>query len=65
MIDFWTDQERLDRALAEWATLERIATDRWRCEAVERAGGGRRWCAEVTVEGPGVLRWRVTDGPVA
>lgn len=65
VVGFWTDRERLDRALAEWATLERIDSDRWRCEAVDSTGGGTRWRAEITVEGPGVLRWRVTDGPVA
>lgn len=64
VIGFWTDRERLDRALAEWATLERIDGDRWRCVAADPAGGGTAWQAEITVEGPGLLRWTVVDGPV-
>ncbi|MGK5742296.1 SRPBCC family protein [Micromonospora sp. URMC 103] len=63
VIGFWTDRERLDRALAEWATLERIDGDRWRCEDAD-ADGGAGWRAEITVEGPGVLRWRVTEGAI-
>ncbi|MFF5176102.1 cyclase [Micromonospora sp. NPDC000089] len=64
VIGFWTDRERLDRALAEWATLEQLDDDRWRCVATDPAGGGTEWRAEITVDGPGRLRWRVTDGPV-
>ncbi|MEU2666132.1 cyclase [Micromonospora sp. DT46] len=63
VIGFWTDRERMDRALAGWATLERLDDDRWRCVARDPAGGGTEWRAEITVEGPGRLRWRVTDGP--
>ncbi|MFE9652600.1 cyclase [Micromonospora sp. NPDC006431] len=65
VIGFWTDQERLDRGLAEWATLERLDDNRWRCVASDPAGGGTEWRAELTVEGPGRLTWRVTEGPVA
>lgn len=65
VIGFWTDRERLDRALAEWATLEQLDANRWRCVAVDPAGGGTGWRAELTVEGPGRLSWRVTDGPTA
>ncbi|MGW4501399.1 SRPBCC family protein [Micromonospora sp. NPDC004336] len=63
VIGFWTDRERMDRALAEWATLERLDDDRWRCVARDPEGGGAEWRAEITVDGPGRLRWRVTDGP--
>ncbi|MDO3702010.1 cyclase [Micromonospora sp. C28SCA-DRY-2] len=63
VIGFWTDRERLDRALAEWATLEQLADNRWRCVARDPAGGGTEWCAEIQVAGPGRLTWRVTDGP--
>ena len=64
VIGFWTDRERLDRALAEWATLEQLDDNRWRCVASDPAGGGTEWRAEITVDGPGRLSWRVTDGPV-
>ncbi|MEH1100638.1 SRPBCC family protein [Micromonospora sp. CPCC 205561] len=63
VIGFWTDRERMDRALAEWATLEQLDDERWRCVARDAAGGGTEWRAEITVEGPGQLRWRVVDGP--
>ncbi|GAA2716001.1 cyclase [Micromonospora olivasterospora] len=63
VIGFWTDRARLDRALAEWATLEQLDGDRWRCVARDPAGGGTEWRAEITVDGPGRLSWRVTDGP--
>ncbi|MGS2617556.1 SRPBCC family protein [Micromonospora sp. LZ34] len=63
VLGFWTDRERLDRALAEWATLEQLAENRWRCVARDAAGGGTEWCAEISVVGPGRLSWRVTDGP--
>ncbi|SCF47034.1 cyclase [Micromonospora mirobrigensis] len=63
VIGFWTDRERLDRALAEWATLEQLADNRWRCVARDPAGGGTEWRAEITVDGPRRLSWRVTDGP--
>ncbi|MEU8181426.1 cyclase [Micromonospora sp. NPDC049044] len=62
VIDFWTDRERLDRALAGWATLEQLDDRRWRCVARDRAGGATEWRAEITVDGPGTLRWRVEDG---
>ncbi|MER7460180.1 cyclase [Micromonospora sp. NPDC126480] len=62
VIGFWTDRQRMDRALAEWATLEQLDDDRWRAVAADPAGG-TQWRAELTVEGPGRLRWRVTDGP--
>lgn len=65
VIGFWTDRERLDRGLAEWATLERLDENRWRCVATDPAGGGTEWRAELTVEGPGRLSWRVTQGPIA
>ncbi|MCW3816831.1 cyclase [Micromonospora sp. DR5-3] len=65
VIGFWTGQERLDRGLAEWATLERLDDNRWRCVASDPAGGGTEWRAELTVDGPGRLSWRVTEGPVA
>ncbi|PWU43692.1 cyclase [Micromonospora globispora] len=65
VIGFWTDRERLDRGLAEWATLEQLDDTRWRCVAGDPAGGGTEWRAEITVDGPGRLSWRVTDGPVA
>lgn len=65
VIGFWTNRERLDRGLAEWATLERVDDNRWRCVASDPAGGGIEWRAELTVEGPGRLSWRVTEGPVA
>ncbi|MEU5827770.1 SRPBCC family protein [Micromonospora tulbaghiae] len=65
VIGFWTDRERLDRGLAEWATLEQLDANRWRCVAADPAGGGTEWRAEITVDGPGRLSWRVTDGPVA
>ena len=64
VIGFWTDRERLDRALAGWATLEQLDDRRWRCVARDRAGGDTEWRAEITVDGPGTLRWRVEDGPV-
>ncbi|MEH0939049.1 SRPBCC family protein [Micromonospora psammae] len=64
VIGFWTDRERLDRALAEWATLEQLGENRWRCVASDPVGGGTEWRAEITVDGPGRLSWRVTDGPV-
>lgn len=64
VIGFWTDRERLDRALAEWATLEQLDDGRWRCVANDPSGGGTGWRAEITVDGPGTLRWRVDDGPV-
>ncbi|MEH0844395.1 cyclase [Micromonospora sp. CPCC 205711] len=63
VIGFWTDRERLDRALAEWATLEQVADNRWRCVARDPAGGGTEWRAEITVDGPGRLSWAVTDRP--
>ncbi|SCG60101.1 SRPBCC family protein [Micromonospora inositola] len=65
VIGFWTDRERLDRALAEWATLERLDENLWRCVASDPAGRGTEWRAELTVDGPGRLSWRVTEGPVA
>ncbi|MFI2647613.1 cyclase [Micromonospora fulviviridis] len=65
VIGFWTDRERLDRGLAEWATLEQLDDNRWRCVASDPAGGGTEWRAEITVDGPGRLSWRVTEGPVA
>ncbi|WP_433551159.1 cyclase [Micromonospora zamorensis] len=64
VIGFWTDRERLDRALAGWATLEQLDDRRWRCVARDRAGGDTEWRAEITGDGPGTLRWRVEDGPV-
>ncbi|WP_089158064.1 SRPBCC family protein [Micromonospora sp. NBS 11-29] len=64
VIGFWTDRERLDRGLAEWATLEQIDDERWRCVAADPAGGSAGWRAEITVEGPGRLSWRTTAGPV-
>lgn len=45
VIGFWTDRERLDRALAEWATLEQLDDNRWRCVASDPAGGGTEWRA--------------------
>ncbi|NJP34737.1 SRPBCC family protein [Micromonospora thermarum] len=63
VIGFWTDRGRMDRALAEWATLEQIDDNRWRAVATEPGGVGTQWRAEITVEGPGRLRWRVTEGP--
>ncbi|MGC4808590.1 cyclase [Micromonospora sp. DT233] len=62
VIGFWTDRERLDRALAGWATLEQLDANRWRCRSGGPDDGG--WQAELTVDGPGRLSWRVTDGPV-
>ncbi|MGN9809095.1 SRPBCC family protein [Micromonospora sp. BQ11] len=62
VIGFWTDRERMDRALAEWATLEQVGDNRWRCAAVDPTDGGTGWRAEITVEGPGRLHWVVTDG---
>ncbi|MGB2571808.1 cyclase [Micromonospora citrea] len=64
VIGFWTDRERLDRALAEWATLEQLDDNRWRCVASDPAGGGTEWRAEIAVDGPGRLSWRVDEGPV-
>ncbi|NJC10589.1 putative membrane protein [Micromonospora profundi] len=64
VIGFWTDRERLDHALAEWATLEQLDERRWRCVARDRNGGDAEWRAEITVDGPGALRWQVEDGPV-
>jgi uncharacterized membrane protein len=64
VIGFWTDRDRLDRGLAEWVTLERLDDNRWRCVASDQ-GGGTEWRAELTVDGPGRLSWRVLDGPVA
>lgn len=64
VIGFWTDRERLDRGLGEWATLEQLDGTRWRCVASDPAGGGTEWRADLTVDGPGRLSWRVTDGPV-
>lgn len=64
VIGFWTDRERLDRGLAEWATLEQVDDNRWRCVASD-PGGGTEWRAEITVDGPGRLSWRVSEGPVA
>ncbi|MGN9775255.1 SRPBCC family protein [Micromonospora sp. H33] len=63
VIGFWTDRGRMDRALAEWATLEQLDENRWSAVATEPGGVGTQWRAEITVEGPGRLRWRVTDGP--
>ncbi|MEW2382905.1 cyclase [Micromonospora sp. NPDC047707] len=63
VIGFWTDRGRMDRALAEWATLEQFDDNRWRAVATEPGGVGTQWQAEITVEGRGRLRWRVTDGP--
>lgn len=63
VIGFWTDRERMDRALAEWATLEQLDDNRWRCVARDPDGGDAEWRAEITVVAPGRLRWRVTDGP--
>jgi uncharacterized membrane protein len=65
VIGFWSDRERLDRALGEWATLRRVDGNRWRCEARDPRGGESEWTAEITVDAPGRLRWRVTDGPMA
>ncbi|MFR9777324.1 cyclase [Micromonospora sp. MS34] len=65
VIGFWTDRERLDRGLAEWATLKQLDENRWRCVARDPAGRGVEWRAEVTVDGPGRLSWRVVEGPVA
>ncbi|NES12435.1 MULTISPECIES: cyclase [Micromonospora] len=65
VIGFWTDRERLDRGLAEWATLEQVDDNRWRCVASDPVGGGTEWRAEITVDGPRRLSWRVTAGPVA
>ncbi|MEV0157494.1 SRPBCC family protein [Micromonospora sp. NPDC050686] len=65
VIGFWADRERLDRALGEWATLEQLDDDRWRCVARDPAGGDTEWRAEITVDGPRRLSWRVTDGPAA
>lgn len=64
VIGFWTDRERLDRGLAEWATLEQLDDNRWRCVASDPGGGGTEWRAEITVDGPRRLSWRVKDGPV-
>ncbi|GAA4576835.1 hypothetical protein GCM10023176_49120 [Micromonospora coerulea] len=64
VIGFWSDRERLDRALAEWATLEQLGENRWRCVARDPAGGGTEWRAEISVDGPRRLSWRVTRGPV-
>ncbi|WP_433263487.1 cyclase [Micromonospora vinacea] len=64
VIGFWTDRERLDRALAGWATLQQLDEQRWRCVARDRAGGETQWQAEITVEGTGTLMWRVEDGPM-
>ncbi|SIN14705.1 cyclase [Micromonospora cremea] len=64
VIGFWTDRERLDRALAEWATLEQLDDRRWRCVTRDPGGGDTGWRAEITVDGPGTLRWRVEDDPV-
>ncbi|MGC4758844.1 cyclase [Micromonospora trifolii] len=64
VIGFWTDRERLDRALAGWATLQQLDERRWRCVASDRAGGETQWRAEISVEGTGTLRWRVEDGPM-
>ncbi|MCG5464925.1 cyclase [Micromonospora sp. NPDC053740] len=64
VIGFWTDRERLDRALAGWATLQQLDERRWRCVARDRAGGETQWRAEITVEGAGTLTWRVEDGPM-
>ncbi|MFE0593647.1 cyclase [Micromonospora echinospora] len=65
VVGFWTDRERLDRALDEWATLEQLGPNRWRCVARDPSDdGGTEWRADVTVAGPGRLRWEVTDGPV-
>ncbi|WP_341717204.1 cyclase [Micromonospora sp. FIMYZ51] len=63
VIGFWTDRQRLDRALAEWATLEQIDDEHWRVVAHDPSGAGTEWRAEITVTGPGRLSWRVTDGP--
>ncbi|SCL17547.1 hypothetical protein GA0070616_1301 [Micromonospora nigra] len=62
VVGFWTDQARLDRALAEWATLEQIDDERWRCVAVDPDDGDTEWRAEITVTGPGRLSWRVSGG---
>ncbi|MEU1750466.1 cyclase [Micromonospora arida] len=64
VIGFWTDRERLDRALAGWATVQQLDERRWRCVARDRAGGETQWRAEITVEGTGTLLWRVEDGSV-
>ncbi|MFG1654733.1 cyclase [Micromonospora sp. NPDC049275] len=61
VIGFWTDRERLDRALGEWATLDQLDERRWRCVARDPAGRGTEWRAEITVDEPGALRWRVED----
>ncbi|TDB72727.1 SRPBCC family protein [Micromonospora sp. KC721] len=63
LVGFWTDRERLDRALAGWATLEQLDDNRWRCVARDRAGR-TGWRAEITVTGPRRLSWRVEEGPV-
>lgn len=63
VIGFWTDRERMDRALAEWATLEQLDDNRWRAATTVPARGATQWRAEITVAGPGRLRWRVIDGP--
>ncbi|MCO1597386.1 cyclase [Micromonospora sp. RHAY321] len=64
VIGFWTDRERLDQALVGWAVLEQLDDQRWRCVARDPSDGGTEWRAEITVDGPGTLRWRVEDGPV-
>ncbi|TDB73041.1 cyclase [Micromonospora sp. KC723] len=64
VVGFWTDRERLDRALAGWATLDQLDDNRWRCVASDAAAGGSEWRAELTVTGPGRLSWRVDEGPV-
>ncbi|SCL22132.1 cyclase [Micromonospora inyonensis] len=65
VVGFWTDRERLDRALGEWATLEQAGPNRWRCVARDPSGeGGVEWRADVTVDGPGRLSWEVIDGRV-
>ncbi|WBB92228.1 cyclase [Verrucosispora sp. WMMC514] len=63
VIGFWTERQRLDRALAEWAALEQIDGNRWRCVSRDPDTGDTEWRAEITVTGPGRLRWQVTGGP--
>lgn len=62
VIGFWSDQQRLDAAVGEWVALKQLDGDRWHCVARDPVGADHEWRAEITVEGPGQLRWRVPDG---
>src|SRR5688572_13255743 len=55
VIGFWRERERLNRALAERATLEQIDGNRWRCVSRDPDSGDTEWQAEITVTGPGRL----------